>query len=154
LQSEASAPISEGPPIFLAEGPSLLSLLAAALISFIFLSFALLFVFPLLLELGISGEEGGPLSLPIYSYNFLLEALVGSTVFTVVGVALMMIERLRPFPRWLPLALSFPVAWALVLPSALEHGGSWLGWLVFGAMAAGAFCVHWCALDWARTIWD
>lgn len=47
-----------------------------------------------------------------------------------------------------------PGRWGLTLPSALEHGGSLLVWLAFGAMVAGIFCLHWRVFTWARTIWD
>jgi hypothetical protein len=153
LPSDKSGPNDEGPPFLKPDRPSLVSLLAAAVISFFFLVFTLSAIFPLLFEF-IDGGAIGPLSLPIYTFDRHIEALIGSMVFTVIGAALVMIERVRPFPRWVPLAVSFPVAWALILPSGLEHGGSWLSWLIFGAIAAGAFCVHWQALNWARTIWD
>ena len=65
-----------------------------------------------------------------------------------------MMERAAAVSPLASLAISFPVAWALILPSRLEFGGSWLSWLIFGAIAAGTFCVHWHALNWARGIWD
>jgi hypothetical protein len=151
--SRVSGPNDEGPPFLQPDGLPLVSMLAAAVISFFFLVFAFFAVVPLFFEL-IDGDAIGPLILPIYIFNHYVEALIGSMIFTVIGAALVMLERARPFPRWLPQAISFPVAWALVLPSRLEFGGSWFSWLIFGAIAAGAFCVHWHALNWARGIWD
>jgi hypothetical protein len=152
-QSGMPGPTIEGPPFLRPDGLPLVSLLAAAVISFCFLIFAVFAVFPLFFEL-IEGEAVGPLILPIYMFNRYVEALIVSMVFTVIGAALVMVQRARPFPRWLPQAISFPVAWALILPSRLEFGGSWLSWLIFGAIAAGTFCVYWHALTWARGIWD
>jgi hypothetical protein len=148
-----SGPDDEGPPLLEPHGLSLLSLLAAAVISFFFLVFALFALVPLFFDF-LDGEALGPLILPIYVFNRYVEALIGSLVFTVIGAALVMLEHARPFPRWLPQALSFPVAWTLILPSRLEFGGSWLSWFLFGAIIAGTFCVHWHALNWARAIWD
>ena len=104
-------------------------------------------------------DEGFPFLPPhgLSLVSLLASAVIsffGSLVFTVIGAALVMLERARPFPHWLPQAISFPVAWALILPSRLEFGGSWLSWLIFGAIAAGTFFVHWYALNWARGIWD
>jgi hypothetical protein len=149
----ASVPADEGPPFLQPDGPSLVSLFAAGVISFCFLVFAFFAIVPLFLEL-LDGDAIGPLILPIYMFNRYVEALIGSMIFTVIGAALVMLERARPFPRWVPLASSFPVAWILILPSRLEFGGSWLSWLIFGAIGAGTFCVHWYALNWARGIWD
>jgi hypothetical protein len=145
---------NQGPSLPYPEGLPLVSLLVAAIISFVFLALAPFLVFLLLLEFVSDGGEIGPLSLPIYTHNNFLEALVGTLILTVISLALLMIQRARSFPGWLPFALSFPFAWALILPSALELGGSWLAWLAFGAMVAGVFCLHWQAFNWARTIWD
>jgi len=148
-----SGPDGEGPPFLQPHGLPIVSLLASAVVSFFFLMIALSAIFPLFFEL-VDGEEIGPLIFPIYAFNPYVEALIGSLVFTVIGAALVMLEHARPFPRWLPQAISFPVAWALILPSRLEFGGSWLSWLIFGAIVAVTFCVHWHALNRARTIWD
>jgi hypothetical protein len=148
-----SGPDDDASPFLPPRGLSLVSLLASGVVSFFFLVFAIFAMVPLFFEL-IDGEAIGPLILPIYMFNHYVEALIGSMVFTVIGAALVMMERARPFPPWLPQAISFPVAWALILPSRLELGGSWLAWLIFGAIVAGTFCVHWHALNWARTIWD
>jgi hypothetical protein len=153
FQSVISGHADEDLPFPEPRGASLVSLLAAGVVSFFFLVFAFFAVVPLFFEL-IDGDAIGPLILPIYLFNHYVEALIGAMIFTVIGAALVMLERARPFPRWLPQAISLPVAWALILPSRLEFGGSWLSWLIFGAIAAGTFCVYWHALTWARGIWD
>ena len=147
-------PPGEPPPLLLPEGLPLVSMTVAALVSFVFLAMGPFFVAPFLFALMDDGESGGPLLLPIYGHNPLVEALIGTAVLTILSLVLAFILRSRPCPRWLPFALSFPVAWALVLPSMLELGGWWVAWLVFGAILAGAFCLHWQAFLWAREAWD
>jgi hypothetical protein len=134
--------------------PPTVSLVVAAVISFVFLVVAPTFFVPQLLNLLTDGDDLGPLSLPIMAHNVLLEALVGSALLTLISLVIVMAERWRPFPWWLPFALSIPVTGALILPSALEHGGPLVAWLAFCTMIAGIFCIHWRAFTWARTIWD
>ena len=113
------------------EGPPIMSLLATALISFVFLATATWTMFPFLAE-----------------FLVLLEALVGTAVLTIISLTILLAERHCRFPGWLPFVASFPVAWGLTLPSALEQGGSLLVWLAFGAMVAGISCAPaapgWC----------
>jgi hypothetical protein len=135
------------------EGPPVLSLFFAAVVTFLLLFFAPLFFLPALMRFVPEGESLGPLALPIFTGSW-FEALVGVAVLSVLGLLLLTVERNRPYPAWLPPALSLPVAWALVLPSALEHGGPWIAWLVFGVLVAAVFCVHWMILSWAREAWD
>jgi hypothetical protein len=125
----------------------------AAVISFVLLYFAPLFLLPALTHLVPDGQAVGPLAMPIF-VNSLFEAAVGVAVLTVLSLILVMAERLRAYPIWLPLAASLPMAWVLTLPSALEHGGPLAAWLVFGVMVAGIFCVHWILLSWSRGVWD
>jgi hypothetical protein len=136
------------------EGLPLMSLLAAALISFAFLATASWSRFPFLMDFVIVGGGLGPLLLPVLSDSVLLEALVGTAFLTIITLTILLAERQRRFPDWLPFVASFPVAWGLTLPSALELGGTLLAWLVFGAMVAGVFCLHWRVFTWARVIWD
>jgi hypothetical protein len=136
------------------EGPPIMSLLAAAPISFVFLATANWTMFPCLADFLNVGGGMGPLSLPTLSDSVLLEALVGTAVPTIISLTIVLAERHRRFPGWLPFVASLPVAWVLTLPSALEHGGSLLVRLAFGAMVAGIFCLHWRVFTWARTIWD
>jgi hypothetical protein len=89
------------------------------------------------------GGGMGPLVLPTLSDSVLLEALVGTAILTIISLTILLAERHRRFPGWLPFVASFPVAWGLTLPSALEHGGPLLVWLGFGAMVAGTFCLRW-----------
>src|SRR5947199_223217 len=76
-----SGPDDEGPPLLQPHGLSLVSLLAAAVISFFFLVFAFFALVPLFFEL-IDGDAIGPLILPIYIFNHYVEALIGSMIFT------------------------------------------------------------------------
>jgi hypothetical protein len=136
------------------ESPPLMSLGAAALLSFVFLNVAFWRMFPLLSEF-LTDEGGlGPLLLPTVSDSLLVEALVGTAVLTIISLTILLVERHLKFSGWIPFVASFPVTWALTLPSALEHGGSLKLWLAFGAMIAGIFCLHWGAFSWARSIWD
>jgi hypothetical protein len=153
-QASLPRPRGEAPPLLHPEGLPLVSILVAAAVSFVFLVMAPFVVFPVLVELMSEGGDLGPLSLPIHIHNPYLEALIGTLILTIVSLALVLLQRFRPYPHRLPFALSFPVAWALVLPSMLEHGGSWLAWLAFGALIAAAFCLHWQAFQWAREAWD
>jgi hypothetical protein len=118
----------------------------------VLLYLAPLFFLPALMRLVPEGQNVGPLALPVFTGS-LFEALVGIAILTVLGLLLLKLELARPYPGWLPPALSLPVAWALILPSALEHGGSWAAWLVFGAEVAGVFCVYWTLLFWATEAW-
>ena len=136
------------------EGPPSMALFAAALISFVFLATASWTIFPFLSAFLNDGGGLGPLSLPTISDNVLVEALVGTAVLTIISLSILLTERHRTVPGWLPFVASFPVAWGLTLPSALEHGGSLLAWLAFGAMIAGIFCLHWRVFTWARTMWE
>jgi hypothetical protein len=129
-------------------------LLAAGLVSFFALAVAPYIASPILLELISNTGEIGPLALPIFTHGPFLEAFVGAIFLSVVCAALTMAQGVAHFPDPLPVALSLPVCELLILPSWLEHGGSVLAWLVFGAMAAGAFSFHWRVFLWARTIWD
>lgn len=131
-----------------------MSLVAAALFSFVFLATASWSMFPFLMEFVNPGGGLGPLSLPVLSNSVLLEAVVGTAVLTIISLTILLVERQRRFPEWLPFVASFPVAWGLTLPSALDLGGSMQVWLVFGAMVAGVFCLHWRVFTWAREIWD
>jgi hypothetical protein len=131
-----------------------MSLFAAALISFVFLATASWSMFPFLSEYLNAGGGLGPLALPILSDSVLIEALIGTSALTIVSLTIVLAERHRSFPDWLPFVASFPFAWGLILPSALEHGGPLMVWLLFGATVAGVFCLHWRVFTWARTIWD
>jgi len=144
----------EGSRVPYPRGLPIMSLVAAALFSFLFLATANWSMFPFLIAFVNVGGELGPLSLPVLSDSVLLEALVGTAVLTIISLTILLAERHRRFPGWLPFVASFPVAWGLTLPSALELGGSMMVWLVFGAMVAGVFCLHWRVFSWARTIWD
>jgi hypothetical protein len=126
----------------------------AAAVSFVFLVSAPFLLAPVFLAFMTEGESSGPLVLPIFTHNPMLEALVGTVVLTIISLTLVLLERIIRFPARLPFALSFPVAWALILPSMLEHGGWWVAWLVFASLFAGAFCLHWWAFQRAREAWD
>jgi hypothetical protein len=134
--------------------PSARALLVAAAISFVFLVVMPLLAVPALVHLLPDGDALGPLSLPIVAHNIFLEALVGSALLTIISLMIVMAQQWRSFPWWLPFALALPVAAALIMPSALEHGGPIVAWLGCCALAAAAFCIHWRAFIWASTIWD
>ncbi len=137
------------------EGPPLLSLFVTALVSILVLSMGTLPMFSFLADLLNVGGGLGPLALPTFFLgSALLEALFATAVLTIISLTIFLAERHFKFPVWLPYAASFPVAWALTMPSALELGGSLQMWLVFGAVVAGVFCLHWRVFTWAQTIWD
>ena len=94
-----------------------------------------------------------PAALP-QVFSGLRAALSIALILMVISMALLTAERRKPFPPWLPYALSCPVAWLLILPSGLEHGGPWMAWVLVGSLAAGLFCIHWRTFMWARTVWD
>ena len=131
-----------------------MSLLAAALISFLILTFSGTSMVAYLVDLLDPGGGLGPLGLPTLSGSVVVEALIACALLTIISVTIILAERHYDFPGWLPFALAFPVAWCLTLPSALELGGSWRAWLAFGTLTACIFCIHWRAVTWARTIWD
>ena len=136
------------------EAPSLACNAAAAIFSFFALA-ALEYVSPLFM-LGFSAtmESAWMLWMELLPYGPLANATLGMIVLTVVAVGLQLFQRHRRFPDWLPLALAWPTALALVGPSALEHADDWASWLVLGALAALVFCSHWLCLLLAREAWD
>jgi hypothetical protein len=140
------------------EGPSIVPALVAGVISFVLLIMLRSFANALFLMLQPMSDEGGmgplALTIPVFSPSVLIDCLLGAIVLSVVSLGVLMVHERRTFPTWLPYVLAWPIAWLLILPSKLEHGGSWLAWLVLGALAAGLFCIHWRSLIWAQTIWD
>jgi hypothetical protein len=81
-------------------------------------------------------------------------AVGGSLLFLVLGLILQLWQHYRPFAdRW-PIALAFPVAWALFLPEALVGGGSVLFWILVGTGVALAFSAHWLTFLGARETMD
>jgi hypothetical protein len=153
-RSNRPQPPGEPPPLLYPEGLPLISIFVAAAVSFVFLVSAPFLLAPVFLAFMTEGESSGPLVLPIFTHNPLLEALVGTAVLTIISLTLVSLERIKRVPNRLPFVLSFPVAWALVLPSMLEHGGWWVAWLLFSSLLAGAFCLHWWAFQQARDAWD
>ena len=140
-------------PVPFPEGPPLMSLFAAALISFMFLTTASWTMFPILTEFLNNGGGLGPLALPTSPDTCLGEALIGTALPTIISLTILLAERRNfRFPGWLPFVVSFPVAWCLTLPSALELGGSLLAWLAFGAMSrASSACTGGCSPGPARS---
>lgn len=147
------------------EGLPVLSLLAAGTLSFILLSLNPVLAVPILAAVETMWGDVGPLSLPLFGYNGFLPwlfqpgtvfgiALVGALFLTIISLIIHMVQQHRPLPDGLPVVLSFPVAAVLIAPTALEVGGPWQAWLVFGVLAAGLFCLHWWAFTRARSIWD
>ena len=142
-------------PLPFPEGPPLISLFVTALVSFVVLCLGTLPIFSFLADLLNVGGGLSPLAFPTFFLgSVLLEALFATAVLTIISLTIFLAERHFRFPVWLPYAASFPVAWALTLPSALELGGALSMWLVFGTVVAGVFCLHWQVFTWARTIWD
>ncbi len=141
-------------PLPFPESPPHMALFAAALVSFIALSLSSGPIVAYLSDYLGDAAGLGPLALPTLSGSVLVEALIATILLTIISLTIILAERHHSFPEWLPFVASFPVAWCLTLPSALELGGSLRAWLVFGAMAAGVFCVHWRMVTWGRTIWN
>lgn len=129
-------------PFVLEEGPPLLSLVFSAMCSFAMLLLAPYYALPLILTIAGDGQEPGPLALPVLTGS-LFEATVGTALLLLIGLFLLVAETWRPFPAWLPVVVSFPVAWFLLVPSAWQYGGPWPGWMVLGASLAFLFTVHW-----------
>ncbi len=135
------------------EGLPVFPLLFTAALSALLIYVSPWFCLPLLGRLVPEGQNVGPLGLPILTGEP-GEVMAGAGVLTILCLVLLSIERAREFPPWLPMALAFPVTWLLIVPSALEHGGSLLSWMVFGVLIAGLFCIHWFMLCAARGVWD
>lgn len=139
------------------DGSSLVSVLVAGFITFVILAMSPFLLIPMFSQFR-SDDDGeiGPLFLflPVFSVLHLLVSLIGSIVLSVISLALVITRRWRPFPDRLPYVLSLPIAWLLILPSKLEHGGAWTEWLILGAVTAGFFCIHWRVFAWTRSIWD
>ncbi len=135
------------------EGLPILALIATGLITFVVLATSSWTIFPILAEYLDAGGGLGPLLLPTMFDSVLAEALAGTAFLLIISVMILMVEQRREFPPWVPYCASFPVAWLLTLPSALEYGGPLSMWIAFGAMVAAVFCMHWQAFTWARTIW-
>jgi hypothetical protein len=112
------------------EGPPIMSLLAAALISFVFLATANWTMFPFLADFLNVGGGMGPLSLPTLSDNVLLEAPAGTAVLTIISLTILLAERHGTFPGLQPIMpLDLPVkvrSWELtVYPRS--HIRRWFG---------------------------
>jgi hypothetical protein len=137
------------PPLY-PEGIPIPSLSAAALISFVCLATSSWTIYPAISEFLDEGGGLGPFALPTVSGSVLVEALIGTAVLTIISLTILLAQRHHRIADWIPFVASFPAAWALTLPSALEHGGSLPMWFIFGAMVAGIFCVHWGMITWLR----
>jgi hypothetical protein len=136
------------------DGIPIKSLLAAGLFSFTFLATASWTVYPVL-ALFLSDNGGlGPLLLPTISDSVLVEALIGAAALTIISATIALAERHRRIPEWVPYVASFPVAWGLILPSALEYGGTLPVWFIFASAAAAIFCIHWRIFTWSQSICD
>lgn len=136
------------------EPPSFACNMLAAIFSFFVL--AALEYFSSLYMLGFSAtmENAWMLWMELLPQGPIVNATLGTVVLTVVAVGLQLLRQYRRFPDWLPLALAWPTALALVGPSAVEHADDWASWLVLGALAALAFCSHWLGLLLAEEAWD
>jgi len=135
------------------EGLPVFSLVAAAALSALLIYLSPLICLPLLARFLPEGENVGPLALPIFTGGP-GEVLAGAGFLTILCMVILSIDRTRPIPSWLPMALSLPTAWFLILPSAIVRGGPLLSWLVLGVLIACLFCIHWLVLCAARGIWD
>lgn len=135
------------------EAPSFACNVAAAAFSFVLLAMLDVFASRFLLYFFSDYDDTWLLLLESLKYGPLIDAAFGSIVLTVIAIALQLFQRYRRFPTWLPLALAWPAAWALVAPSAVEHG-DWTSWLMLGSLAAGVFCCHWLCVLLAREAWD
>jgi hypothetical protein len=102
-------------------------------------------------------ESGAGSSGPQYLLMFVggwTEAATVVLALSIINVAIHMAQRFRPFPDWLPFCVSLPIAFVLIVPSALELGGSLQAWLAAGLIVAAIFCFQWRLFTWAREIWD
>jgi len=135
------------------EPPALACNVIATVISFVLIVLLDFFSsdYPLLLLSALEPAWG--LLQEFLPYGPILDAAIGAAVLTVIAVALQLVQRFWPFPGWLPFALAWPLALALVTPSALLHG-EWTPWLILGMLAAGLFCFHWLCILLAQEAWD
>jgi hypothetical protein len=92
--------------------------------------------------------------LPVSLVETISYALAGAFLFMVIAVTLQIWECHRPFDSRWPVALAFPVAWALLLPEVLVRGGSVLMWILVGIGVGIAFSVHWVGVLVAREAVD
>jgi hypothetical protein len=73
-------------------------------------------------------------------------AVVGSSLFLMIGIILQAWQHRRPFSSQWPVVLAFPIVMALIVPEALLRGFTFFTGVVVGAAIAVAFGVHWVAL--------
>ena len=101
------------------------------------------------------GEEGlaGDLAAIFMNASLLEDAAIAlgtSFLFLVIGVILQFWQHQKPFAdRW-PVALAFPVFFALLLPEVLFRKSPLFVWILFGATIPLAFSVHWSVLVASR----
>lgn len=73
-------------------------------------------------------------------------AVVGASLFLVIGIILQAWQYHRPFPSRWPVVLAFPIAVGLIMSETLLRGGTALTGAVVGVAIAAAFGVYWVAL--------
>jgi hypothetical protein len=73
-------------------------------------------------------------------------AVVGSSLFLVIGIILQAWQYRRPFSSRWPVVLAFPIVMALIVPEALLRGFTFFTGVVGGCAIAVAFGVHWVTL--------
>ena len=118
-----------GEPDVCFEGLPLLSLLAAAVFSFVVLWKTPSLAYPILAAMAGPGSNGGPLLLPFFMGGW-LETLLGPVVLTVASLILHVAQGHYRFPDWLPFAFSVPVAVGLLAPRCWNTvDRRWIGWL-------------------------
>ncbi len=122
------------------------------------LSFLFMMVLPWVcywVAASVIGTEGlfGDLA-AIFMASPLLEemkmALGTAFLFLVIGLILQFWQHQKPFANWWPVALAFPVFWALLLPEVLVRESSLFAWFLLGVAIPVAFSVHWLSFVAAR----
>jgi hypothetical protein len=130
----------------------------AAMVSFLFLMIAqptasvVLGAFVDVVQL--TNDFSSLIFVPVSLLETIFYSVAAALLFMVIGVTLQIWEYHRPFDSRWPVALAFPVAWALLLPEVLVRGGSLLWWILVGIGIGLAFSVHWIAVLVAREAID
>ncbi len=100
----------------------------------------------IILEDASLGDRGSNLFRSLELDASAIIAVVGSSLFLVIGIILQAWQHRRPFSSRWPVVLAFPIVMALIVPEALLRGFTFFTGVVGGAAIAVAFGVHWVAL--------
>ncbi len=118
-------------------------LFAAAISTVLFITVPVVVV---LIVIIIDNDPGGPMFFPMFLGLTVLIAFGACTLCFALSVSLQFLQRLRPFPHWLPIISAFPVACIVLLLFGFPPEKTLTAWLLWSAVLSTAFCAYWTSL--------